>query len=250
MEILFFSYVQGKVVSVAKVRTNSYKAEKPKGFRDWQRDGRKCDVIYKVLQKPINISNHLENIVHLLPNTHSPLQNNGRANQIYLTAINQELGDYLIQFFPDELLVYDNVQVGDTERIDRNITQNSSSQDRRTVTVEVTRVIRETRLSKEIKQLYNYKCQICGLTINSNTTVGKYAEGAHIKPLVVDNDTDKKDNIICLCPNHHSMLDYGAISIKDDYTLIGIDGTLYLKHRLNKDNLKYHRKNIFNKVNV
>ena len=46
---------ESKIVSVSKVRTNSYKAEKPKGFRDWQRDGRKCDVIYKVLQKPINI---------------------------------------------------------------------------------------------------------------------------------------------------------------------------------------------------
>jgi len=45
------------------------------------------------------------------------------------------------------------------------------------------------------------------------------------------------------------MLDYGAISIKDDYSLIGIDGTLYVKHRLNKDNFKYHRENIFNKFN-
>jgi hypothetical protein len=244
-----FSYVRGKIVSVSKVRTSSYRSEKPEGFRDWQRDGRKCDVIYKVLQKPINISNELDNIVHLLPNTHSPLQNNGRANQIYLTKINQELGHYLIQFFPAELLVYDSVQVGDTENIDQSRNQNSSSQDRRTITVEVTRVIRDTRLSKEIKQLYDYKCQICGITINSNTVVGKYAEGAHIKPLAVDIDTDKKDNIICLCPNHHTMLDYGAISIKDDYSLIGIDGTLYVKHRLNKDNFKYHRENIFNKFN-
>ena len=64
-------------------------------------------------------NNHLENILHILPNTRSPLQNNGRANQIYLTAINQELGDYLIQFFPIELLVYDNVQVGDRENINQ-----------------------------------------------------------------------------------------------------------------------------------
>lgn len=45
------------------------------------------------------------------------------------------------------------------------------------------------------------------------------------------------------------MLDFGAKSINDDNTLIGIEGELKINHRLNKDNLKFHRENIFNNVN-
>ena len=82
--------------------------------------------------------------------------------------------------------------------------------------------------------------------IKTNTKSGKYAEAAHIKPLEKDGD-DKENNIICLCPNHHTMLDYGSISINDDYTLLGADGELHTNHRINKDNLKYHRDNIYSK---
>ena len=57
---------------------------------------------------------------------------------------------------------------------------------------------------------------------------------------------DTKENVICLCPNHHTMLDYGMISINDDYSLNGMVGELSTKHKINDENLKYHRDNIFN----
>lgn len=108
----------------------------------------------------------------------------------------------------------------------------------------VLRIIRDTKIARDIKELYNYTCQVCGHVIP--TPSGKYAEGAHIKPLGKPHDgADSMDNLICLCPNHHIMFDRGSFSIEDDLSLLGaLAGKLVLhpKHILNKINLQYHRK--------
>jgi hypothetical protein len=75
------------------------------------------------------------------------------------------------------------------------------------------RIIRDTELVHEIKMEHQFRCQICGMTIaiNNNLT---YAEGHHIKPLgEPHNGPDIKQNILCVCPNHHVQLDYGAIQL-------------------------------------
>ena len=57
-------------------------------------------------------------------------------------------------------------------------------------------------LSKSIKKLYNYQCQICGTTLSKKT--GPYAEGAHIQPLgEPHNGPDISSNIISYfqCPS-------------------------------------------------
>lgn len=106
------------------------------------------------------------------------------------------------------------------------------------------RIIRDTAIALDIKKLYNFKCQVCGTCIDTKN--GKYAEGAHIRPLgKPHNGEDNPDNVICLCPNHHVMFDKGLFSIQDNMELIGdISGKLIIdreKHKLNKANLKYHR---------
>jgi putative restriction endonuclease len=46
-----------------------------------------------------------------------------------------------------------------------------------------------------------------------------------------------------LCPNHHVLFDYGAFSIRDDFSLIGLAGTLLTlpAHRIDRRQLRYHR---------
>lgn len=108
------------------------------------------------------------------------------------------------------------------------------------------RIVRDTKLSKEIKTLYNYTCQICSIRISDNT-VG-YAEAAHIIPLgSYHQGNDVLSNIICLCPNHHIMFDLGIFSINSDLTLRGIAGSLNQnsKHILSKESLAYHLKHIY-----
>jgi putative restriction endonuclease len=105
----------------------------------------------------------------------------------------------------------------------------------------VLRIVRDTRISRSIKELYSFACQVCGTAIKK----GNYAEGAHIKPLGrPHNGDDSIDNILCLCPSHHVMFDIGSFSIGNDFNFIGdISGWLRIdsKHEINIKNVEYHR---------
>ena len=101
------------------------------------------------------------------------------------------------------------------------------------------RIIRDSSLSSKIKILHSYECQLCGIALNMPEGK-KYAEGHHIKPLgKPHNGPDVIENMICLCPNHHAMLDYGAIKI-DPKQVRTVDG-----HEISKDFISYHNEFIY-----
>jgi hypothetical protein len=104
---------------------------------------------------------------------------------------------------------------------------------------ETYRILRDTKISRNIKELYGYKCQLCGNVIKFSNGV-KYAESHHIKPLgKPHNGPDVKENVICLCPNHHVLLDYGGIKL--DLSEFKASP----KHPISEDHLKYHNEHIF-----
>lgn len=107
----------------------------------------------------------------------------------------------------------------------------------------VERIVRDTAVTAEVKRLHDHRCQICGLRLE--TPAGPYAEGAHVRPLGSPHDgPDVPSNVLCLCPNHHVLLDAGAFSIRDDLTLAGLDGRLRVVagHTLDPVQLRYHRR--------
>ena len=76
------------------------------------------------------------------------------------------------------------------------------------------RVLRDTALARRIKADNNYKCQICEEQIAIMDGI-LYAEAHHVKPLgSPHNGPDHPGNIVCVCPNCHVKLDYGAIKIE------------------------------------
>jgi len=101
-----------------------------------------------------------------------------------------------------------------------------------------TRIIRNTRKAIWVKNLHHFRCQICGETIDLIDR--NYSEAHHIKPLgSPHNGPDVVENIISVCPNHHIMLDYGAIKI---------DVAALKKkpiHRLNSGYIDYHNTEIY-----
>ncbi|QVL49071.1 MAG: HNH endonuclease [Thiocapsa sp.] len=108
-----------------------------------------------------------------------------------------------------------------------------------------TRIVRETAITDYVKRLYNFECQVCGTALSTQS--GPYAEGAHIRPLGGPHDgPDVVPNVLCLCPNHHVMLDGGTLSVREDYSLAGVDGrlTVHADHTIDPAHLKYHRKTI------
>lgn len=123
---------------------------------------------------------------------------------------------------------------------------NEHGQGARRAEIVSTRVIRDTKLSTTVKELYDYTCQVCGTQIGLPTG-NFYMEGAHIRPLGKPHDgPDNLSNILCLCPNHHLMFDKYCYSINPDtLELIGINGRLTLKneHDLERAHLVYHYEN-------
>lgn len=106
------------------------------------------------------------------------------------------------------------------------------------VATTVSRIIRDTRMSRQVKQSHGHQCQLCDvrLTLPDGNL---YAEGHHIQPLgAPHNGPDVPANIIVVCPNHHALLDYGAIYLE-------IDGIRdYHVQGINPQYLAYHNERL------
>jgi len=90
----------------------------------------------------------------------------------------------------------------------------------------VYRVLRDTLLARAVKRDYGYRCQICEETIEL-PGLGRYAEAHHVRPLGrPHNGPDVRENIICVCPKHHVMLDYGAMRLEP----MGHISTVYVEY--------------------
>ena len=104
---------------------------------------------------------------------------------------------------------------------------------------ETYRILRDTTLARNVKESHQYRCQICGQTLKLSG-ITPYAEAHHIMPLGrPHNGPDVRGNILCVCPNDHVLLDYGAIKL-DVNRLEGI----------RKEFINYHNDNIYGKVLV
>lgn len=105
--------------------------------------------------------------------------------------------------------------------------------------ITTSRIIRDSNLSARVKALNNYECQICGLTLDMPGGK-KYSEAHHIQPLgKPHNGPDIIENMICVCPNHHAMLDYGAMVI-DTEKIITKN-----RHSILEQYIKYHNENVY-----
>jgi predicted HNH restriction endonuclease len=115
--------------------------------------------------------------------------------------------------------------------------------------ITIHRLVRDSNIANNLKELYNHKCQLCTQQLR-NSTGGYMSEAHHIKPYNrthLGDDTIK--NLLVLCPNCHSQFDelYFCInpeSLKvqclfEDEPYNGIDLIFIEGHRLGKEYLLY-----------
>jgi putative restriction endonuclease len=110
-------------------------------------------------------------------------------------------------------------------------------------------VVRYRPAVDRLKELYKHQCQFCGTSLR--LPGGPYIECCHIQPLGRPHDgPDTIENMLCLCPNHHVMFDFGACAVSDDFQLIGLNGRLHLHagHVVGAQYLRYHREVIADPV--
>lgn len=106
------------------------------------------------------------------------------------------------------------------------------------------RIVRDTEKTKALKEIYNYRCQVCRKRI-SITENKFYCEVHHIRPLgQPHNGEDEKENMIVLCPNHHAMFDLG-LPVFENTKVVRIKGKskkllFQHEHEISSQNIKHH----------
>jgi 5-methylcytosine-specific restriction protein A len=112
----------------------------------------------------------------------------------------------------------------------------------RRILTQINRIVRDTQIARRVKIIHNFCCQICGSTLDLGNG-SLYAESHHIKPLGFKHQgPDIVENILCVCPNHHALLDYGAIplNLKDLRITPG--------HLFSEQYIDYHNTKVYKQV--
>jgi putative restriction endonuclease len=108
------------------------------------------------------------------------------------------------------------------------------------------RLARRAEVARWVKELYDYRCQVCGLRLVFVS--GPYAECAHIRPLGTPHDgDDDPGNVLCLCPNDHKRFDRGALVLTDTLQVLDIASRTTTPlavdsgHAVDLESVRYHR---------
>jgi predicted restriction endonuclease len=121
--------------------------------------------------------------------------------------------------------------IEDIENLIQLYAQKQLSKTPEQVTKLVTSFKRNIGMVNVIKRKFGSRCQICGFTFKTSSG-SYYSEAAHVIPISkAVEGVDSPDNIWILCPNHHKMLDKGAIIAKDQHS--------YIENNEIKELLKY-----------
>ncbi len=119
----------------------------------------------------------------------------------------------------------------------------------RTTTGVTTRTVRSTGVSKAVKDLYSGACQVCDETLK--VPGGTVAEEAHIRALGGTHaGPDVPENILCLCPNHHSLFEAGGLYIDEALVVHDFEGavlghlTVHPTHTVGQEHLGAHQRRV------
>ena len=96
-----FSFADTLIKAIGVAASNAYESPKPLEFGQagayWEKIGWRVDVRFVELRLPIRPSEHMNALGKLLPNTYSPLQQDGRGMQgVYLTRLSPPLAGAIL----------------------------------------------------------------------------------------------------------------------------------------------------------
>jgi hypothetical protein len=115
------------------------------------------------------------------------------------------------------------------------------------IIVTTERIIRNTKASGDLKEVYENHCQVCNERIQFEPDIF-YSEVHHIRPLGGKHrGRDAHSNMLVVCPNHHAMFDFGIPYFISPSRLRIADKVfpLTLKHQISRESVNYHNSKIW-----
>jgi hypothetical protein len=108
---------------------------------------------------------------------------------------------------------------------------------------------RDTWKVRQVKKWYDDHCQMCSTRLELPPPARAVSEGAHIQALGGEHQgPDTVENILCLCPNCHTLFDLGARYLTDTLEVIdAVNGknigplARHPQHRIGVQYVRSHR---------
>lgn len=256
-----FSFKGQRIVALGVIRSKGYSASKPQEFGNagdnWSDEGWRVDVDYKLLHNKIQPAQNMEHLRHLLPERYSPLQQNGRGNQVYLCAIGNQFAETLLELIDEDL---PQVEASEVEvLLDSALAEKLREQDQLTETEvdQITKSRRGQGIFKANLEKIESACRVTGVRNP------KHLIASHIKPWSKSNNLERLDgnNGLLLSPHIDHLFDKGHITFSENGDLlISTSADKDALHRwqvrsmnvggFNENQLaylQYHRNSVFNK---
>ncbi len=217
---IVFSFVGGKVAAVGVATSRAYEQSKPKVFGSkgdyWADRGWKIDVATRRVPNPISPKDYLDQIVPLLPKKWSPIRADGNGNQVYLTSIDEELGNLLTLLTSATL---PNLEVGRLEDLKFDPVEQEIALDQalpETTRVTLIKARRGQGLFRERVQTIESACRVTGVSAN------ELLIASHIKPWSESEADERLDgnNGLFLSPHVDKLFDKGLISFEKNGSML------------------------------
>jgi putative restriction endonuclease len=107
-------------------------------------------------------------------------------------------------------------------------------------------IVRSPEVADFVKNVHNHTCQMCGIRLAFKDQ--GYSQAAHIQALGgTQAGPDTTENVLCLCPNCHTLFDLGAILVQANNSLtyngkdLGRSLRLDKRHLVDDKYLTFHR---------
>lgn len=199
---LIFSYANQSVGAIGVASTAAYDAAQPEEFANaWNADGRRVDVVYRLISPALRLSTFVDELIPLLPERHSPITSHKKGVQGYLFAIPPKAGqlicDRLDFVAPLDQLVSDAL----TQIVPQETTREALVKAR----------IGQGRWRRDLMRHWSGKCAVTGLEIET------LLRASHIKPWRDCDNRERLDlfNGLMLGPAYDAAFDTGLISFED-----------------------------------
>lgn len=210
-----FAFANTRIKALAIVNGAHYAKDLPDELNatdnNWRNEGWAVPVDYHLVDSPLKVSEHMDQIRPLLPAKYSPLKADGKANLAYLFPVPEAMAVALLALL--------NVDVDDLGDWQDEVPAKKIQEDKNIDETQKAQLIKARRGQGIYRKNVREVEQACRVT---GTSDAKFLIASHIKPWAKSDNRERLDgnNGLMLAPHIDRLFDRGYISFDDDGGLI------------------------------